>query len=392
MTEILEYEDTETNDLMAANEDESAETSPIEKEGKLEKNRKIFQGILSTRIIKSRWQHSLHGLNIFNNLVNKGKKMENKQSFNSASNIAVLAKYAYPLQGEEIFVDNQIDLFTYYSYLTKKISRMNAELTSKNNPLQLKKDSFEIIFIGCLTSHISMIFVKFKESVQNNLFNPITYREIFKLFGESSDKFTKSLVHENISLSVLKNTNNRRVCIKEKLYLFQPKCKALIHKECEQNLKQGCRIFVPKTNKNKFFGVSLERILTVDYQIPLKLSQLLKQIELRGIHYEGIYRKSGATAKIKEIYDKLNNIDDSDLTFLENSPIHALSNLVKNFFRDLPNPVIGEELAIDIVNYAQLNPVPRSIAFWNILSSFSISNKTILNVLAHHLAKYLKID
>jgi len=84
-----------------------------------------------------------------------------------------------------------------------------------------------------------------------------------------------------------------------------------------------------------------------DYEkriIPSVVSRCVEEVELRGISLEGIYRKSGSSTQVKSIQqgfekDHLHyDISDPDLD------IHAVTSVLKQYFRKLPNPLITFEV------------------------------------------------
>jgi myosin IX len=69
-------------------------------------------------------------------------------------------------------------------------------------------------------------------------------------------------------------------------------------------------------SKGKFFGVPLLRLTTGDNKIPIVVERLINTIEMYGLYTEGIYRKSGASSKVRELKAGIEN--DFDQVNLEN--------------------------------------------------------------------------
>lgn len=55
----------------------------------------------------------------------------------------------------------------------------------------------------------------------------------------------------------------------------------------------------------KVFGVPLASLVSQNDKVPKFLENLIMSIELHGLYTEGIYRKCGATNKIKKLKDAL---------------------------------------------------------------------------------------
>lgn len=78
-----------------------------------------------------------------------------------------------------------------------------------------------------------------------------------------------------------------------------------------------------------------------DRKTPILIIECLKEVEKRGLDYEGIYRKSGGAAQIRAIQqaykngDKI-NLGDED----EYNDICAITSVLKQYFRDLPDPLL----------------------------------------------------
>ncbi|KAG2230997.1 hypothetical protein INT48_002776 [Thamnidium elegans] len=80
--------------------------------------------------------------------------------------------------------------------------------------------------------------------------------------------------------------------------------------------------------------------------IPSVVLKCIREVESRGLHVEGIYRKSGTFGHVKELkiafnenkQPKLSNYDD----------IHVITNLLKLYLRDLPSPVLSKDFTCKV--------------------------------------------
>jgi RhoGAP domain len=94
-------------------------------------------------------------------------------------------------------------------------------------------------------------------------------------------------------------------------------CKLTCHKKCYQKARQHCgKDDSMQYSKGKFFGVPLLRLTTGDNKIPIVVERLINTIEMYGLYTEGIYRKSGASSKVRELKAGIEN--DFDQVNLEN--------------------------------------------------------------------------
>lgn len=94
------------------------------------------------------------------------------------------------------------------------------------------------------------------------------------------------------------------------------------------------------------FGSDLsERVRVENRTVPLIVEECIKEVEARGLDYEGIYRKSGGAAQIRAIqlaFDNGENINLSDED--EYNDICAITSVLKQYFRELPDPLLTYEL------------------------------------------------
>ncbi|KAK3323524.1 hypothetical protein B0T19DRAFT_463286 [Cercophora scortea] len=92
------------------------------------------------------------------------------------------------------------------------------------------------------------------------------------------------------------------------------------------------------------FGSDLvERAEYERRQIPSVVTRCIEEVELRGMDIEGIYRKTGGSSQVKMIqegFDKMEDFDISD-TVLD---ITAVTSVLKQYFRKLPNPLLTFEV------------------------------------------------
>ena len=59
--------------------------------------------------------------------------------------------------------------------------------------------------------------------------------------------------------------------------------------------------------QNTVFGAPLLSMLTDDNKIPIVVEKLITAIEINGLYTEGIYRKPGSAAKIKQLIKDVNS-------------------------------------------------------------------------------------
>lgn len=93
------------------------------------------------------------------------------------------------------------------------------------------------------------------------------------------------------------------------------------------------------------FGSDLsERAKAENCTVPLVVRECIREVEARGLDYEGIYRKSGGAAQIRAIQLAFDNGDKINLSDEEEyNDICAVTSVLKQYFRELPDPLLTHE-------------------------------------------------
>ncbi|KAL8722257.1 MAG: hypothetical protein Q9225_001244 [Loekoesia sp. 1 TL-2023] len=138
------------------------------------------------------------------------------------------------------------------------------------------------------------------------------------------------------------------------------------------------------------FGVSLDDLLKRDGSaIPLVVYQCLQAVELFGLDVEGIYRLSGSAphvSKLRAIFDN----DSSQVDFRNPESffhdVNSVAGLLKQFFRDLPDPLLTHEHFQDFIEAARIeDDVTRRDSLHAIINSLPDPNYATLRALTLHL-------
>lgn len=86
--------------------------------------------------------------------------------------------------------------------------------------------------------------------------------------------------------------------------------------------------------------------------IPSVVLKCIREVESRGLHVEGIYRKSGTFGHVKELKNAFNENKQPKLSNYDD--IHVITNLLKLYLRDLPLPALSKEFTCKVV-FIQFN-------------------------------------
>ena len=105
---------------------------------------------------------------------------------------------------------------------------------------------------------------------------------------------------------------------------------------------------------------------------------------------EGIYRKSGGNGQIqviKEGFEKSNDFDISD----PDLDIHAVTSLLKQYFRRLPTPLITYDVYDKLLDAIQIGDDEKRIAAMRLaLHALPPSHRDCLEFLIFHLARVVE--
>ncbi|KAE8415115.1 hypothetical protein BDV36DRAFT_285650 [Aspergillus pseudocaelatus] len=140
------------------------------------------------------------------------------------------------------------------------------------------------------------------------------------------------------------------------------------------------------------FGVSLEDLYLRDgTAVPMIVYQCFQAIELFGLDMEGIYRLSGSANHInqmKQLFD--NDSSQVDFTNPENfyHDVNSVAGLLKQFFRDLPDPLFTSQSYSDFINAARIDDdVQRRDSLHALVNSLPDAHYATLRALILHLNK-----
>nr|XP_046208048.1 unconventional myosin-IXAa-like [Oncorhynchus gorbuscha] len=118
-------------------------------------------------------------------------------------------------------------------------------------------------------------------------------------------------------------------------------CRYACHRKCCSRTTKCSKKYDLELSSRQF-GVEVSRLTSEERTVPLVVEKLINYIEMHGLYTEGIFRKSGSTNKIKELRQGLDT-DVSSMN-LDDYNIHVIAGVLKQWLRDLPNPLMTFEL------------------------------------------------
>ncbi|KAJ5124744.1 uncharacterized protein N7515_008569 [Penicillium bovifimosum] len=140
------------------------------------------------------------------------------------------------------------------------------------------------------------------------------------------------------------------------------------------------------------FGVSLNDLYARDgTAVPFIVYQCFQAVELFGLDLEGIYRLSGSANHInhmKALFD--NDSSQVDFTNPENfyHDVNSVAGLVKQFFRDLPDPLFTNQFYHQFIEAARFDDdIQRRDSLHALINSLPDAHYATLRAIILHLNK-----
>ncbi|KAI6043474.1 hypothetical protein EDC04DRAFT_2890865 [Pisolithus marmoratus] len=141
------------------------------------------------------------------------------------------------------------------------------------------------------------------------------------------------------------------------------------------------------------FGVDLDFLLQREAggaevepgTIPSVVRRCLYEVESRGLSEVGIYRIAGATLEINGLREAFNN---GEMPITESTDIHAVCDLIKSWFRLLPEPVFPSSAYFGIIEAMKIENLNSRLAcIRHIVHHLPQANFDLLKRVAEHLDK-----
>ncbi|KAM4547689.1 unconventional myosin-IXb isoform 4-T4 [Odontesthes bonariensis] len=178
----------------------------------------------------------------------------------------------------------------------------------------------------------------------------------------------------------------------EKAYMCSY-CKMVCHKKCLSKIVTDCSTFCAKKSDEEFtgqhFGVRVRHLVSDKNPVPMVLEMMLEHVEMNGLYTEGIYRKSGSANRMKELHQRLET--DPHLICLDDYPIHTVTGLLKQWLRELPDPLMTFTHYSDFLHAVELPEKQEQLhAIYKVLEDLPSANFNTLERLVFHLVRVSK--
>ncbi|XP_041801954.1 rac GTPase-activating protein 1 [Chelmon rostratus] len=197
-------------------------------------------------------------------------------------------------------------------------------------------------------------------------------------------------LHEFVSKTVIKPEScvpcGKRIKF-GKISLKCRDCRVVSHPECRERCPLPCIPNLGGTPVKIGEGVLAHYVPDTSPMIPPLVVHCINEIEQRGLHEAGLYRLSGADRTVKELKEKflrsktvpvLSKVDD----------IHAITGLLKDFLRNLKEPLLTFRLNRPFMESAEVSDDDNSIALmYQTISDLPQANRDTLAFVVLHLQR-----
>uniref|UniRef100_A0A8C9ASP9 Myosin IXB n=1 Tax=Prolemur simus TaxID=1328070 RepID=A0A8C9ASP9_PROSS len=167
-------------------------------------------------------------------------------------------------------------------------------------------------------------------------------------------------------------------------------CKMTCHKKCVHKIQSYCSYMCGRKGESGaepgHFGVCVDSLTNDKVSVPIVLEKLLEHVEMHGLYTEGLYRKSGAANRTRELRQALQT--DPAAVKLEDFPIHAITGVLKQWLRELPEPLMTFAQYSDFLRAVELPEKQEQLAaIYAVLEHLPEANHNSLERLIFHLVK-----
>ncbi|KAG2468277.1 RGAP1 protein, partial [Polypterus senegalus] len=197
-------------------------------------------------------------------------------------------------------------------------------------------------------------------------------------------------LHEFVSKTVIKPEScvpcGKRIKF-GKVALKCRDCRVVTHPECRDRCPLPCIPVLTGTPVKPGEGTLADFVPSTPPMIPTLIVHCVNEIEQRGMHETGLYRISGCERTVKELKEKflrgktvplLSKVDD----------IHAICGLLKDFMRNLKEPLLTFRLNKDFMEAAEISDEDNSVAaVYQKISELPHANRDTLAFLILHLQR-----
>ncbi|XP_069818388.1 unconventional myosin-IXb isoform X3 [Dendropsophus ebraccatus] len=177
----------------------------------------------------------------------------------------------------------------------------------------------------------------------------------------------------------------------EKAFLCS-NCKMICHKKCQSKIQTVCMPAGVRRNQGSHhFGVHVADLTNDTTSVPIVMEILLEYLEMHGLYTEGIYRKSGSANCMREL--KMSLEKDPTAVKLDKYAIHAITGILKQWLRELPEPLMTFAQYTEFLKAVELPGKQEQLcAIYKVLGQLPQANYNSLERLIFHLVKVALLE
>lgn len=120
-------------------------------------------------------------------------------------------------------------------------------------------------------------------------------------------------------------------------------------------------------------------------QVPCVLDSCCQHLERYGLQTVGIFRVGSSKKRVRQLREEFD--EGVDVHLDQQYSVHDVAALVKEFLRDLPDPLLTRELYSAFISCASLNGTERHAALQLLICLLPACNSDTLQCLLHFLSK-----
>ncbi|XP_066471069.1 rac GTPase-activating protein 1 isoform X2 [Tiliqua scincoides] len=208
--------------------------------------------------------------------------------------------------------------------------------------------------------------------------------------GSSTPGNTGMRLHEFVSKTVIKPEScvpcGKRIKF-GKLSLKCRDCRVVTHPECRDRCPLPCIPTLAGTPVRIGEGALADFVSLTPPMIPSIVVHCVNEIEQRGLHETGLYRISGCDRTVKDLKEKF--LRGKTVPLLSKvEDIHAICSLLKDFLRNLKEPLLTFRLNKAFMEAAEIMDEDNSVAaIYQTVGELPQANRDTLAFLMIHLQR-----
>ncbi|KAI5814199.1 hypothetical protein BZA77DRAFT_250415 [Pyronema omphalodes] len=168
-----------------------------------------------------------------------------------------------------------------------------------------------------------------------------------------------------------------------------PGGKPWVKKDKKNGAAPGEPVITAPIDPNAVLMFGGDLVTRTEYEgtkIPAVVQKCIQEVEMRGMDMEGIYRKSGGATQMRQIQDEFER--GEDVQFSPDLDICSVTSVLKQYFRNLPNPLITYELYDRFVESTNEYEVEKRVELLRqVTEDLPQAHRDVLQFVIFHLAR-----